>query len=182
MDPSCVDEPLELVLVPGEAEAPFVEATQSFEAFFEAESRVLFRRLCVITGNGHEAEEIMQDAFLALWERWDRVAGVDDPTGYLYRTAMNVFRKRYRRTRLALRRSFVAAEEIEPFAGIDERQDLISALASISPRQRAALVLTDILGYSSEETAKILGVKAATVRGLASRGREALRQTVGDRA
>ena len=109
------------------------------------------------------------------------MAGLDDPTGYLYRTAMNVFRKRYRRARLALRRAFVSPEVVEPFAGIEERQDLRAALASITPRQRAALVLTDVLGYSSEEAAKALGVKAVTVRSLASRAREALRQTVGER-
>ena len=40
----------------------------------------------------------MQDAFLSVWERWDRVGEMDDPLGYLYRTAMNLFRKRYRRT------------------------------------------------------------------------------------
>ena len=91
-----MDEPLELVLRSAEGKAPAVATSASFEDFFEAESRVLYRRLCVITGNGHEAEEIMQDAFLAIWERWDRVAGLDDTTGYLYRTAMNAFRSRYR--------------------------------------------------------------------------------------
>ncbi len=45
----------------------------SFETFFETEARTLFRRLCAVTGNSAEAEEIMQDAFLAMWERWDRV-------------------------------------------------------------------------------------------------------------
>jgi hypothetical protein len=77
----------------------------SFESFFDAEAQTLFRRLCVITGNTAEAEEIMQDAFLALWERWDRVATLDDPTGYLYRTAMNGFRKRRRRASHAVRHS-----------------------------------------------------------------------------
>jgi Sigma-70 region 2 len=80
-DPSCVGEPLELVLGTAEEQAPVVGTAARFEEFFELESRVLYRRFCVITGNGHEAEEIMQDAFLAIWERWDRVAGLDDPTG-----------------------------------------------------------------------------------------------------
>ena len=47
----------------------------------------------------------MQDAFLTVWERWDRVGGMDDPVGYLYRTAMNLFRKRYRRAMLSVRRT-----------------------------------------------------------------------------
>ena len=54
----------------------------AFETFFETEARTLFRRLCIVTGNAAEAEEVVQDAFLALWERWDRVGGLEDPTGY----------------------------------------------------------------------------------------------------
>jgi hypothetical protein len=68
-----------------------------FEAFVEAQHTRLFRALYLVTGNRQEAEEIIQDAFVAVWERWDRVPLMDDPTGYLFRTAMNVFRKRSRR-------------------------------------------------------------------------------------
>ena len=42
----------------------------NFETFFHDESETLYRRLCLITGNRAESEEIMQDAFLKLWERW----------------------------------------------------------------------------------------------------------------
>jgi RNA polymerase sigma-70 factor, ECF subfamily len=41
-------------------------------------------------GNRAEAEELAQDAFLKVWERWDRVADIEEPVGYLYRTAMNL--------------------------------------------------------------------------------------------
>jgi RNA polymerase sigma-70 factor (ECF subfamily) len=153
----------------------------SFEVFFEDEARTLFRRLCAVTGNAAEAEEIMQDAFLALWERWGRVSTLGDPTGYLYRTAMNVFRKRRRRAALAVRRALSLAPDPEPFAEIDEQQDAVAALAALSPRQRAALVLTDVMDYSSEEAARALGVTAGTVRGLASRARENLRRRIGER-
>ena len=129
------------------------------------EARTLFRRLCAITGNAAEAEEIMQDAFLALWERWDRIGSLTDPTGYLYRTAMNVFRKRLRRAGLALRRTLALAPDPAPFSEIDEQQDVVAALAELTPRQRAALVLTDVLDFSSEEAARALGVTAGTVRG-----------------
>jgi RNA polymerase sigma-70 factor (ECF subfamily) len=151
-----------------------------FEAFFERESRTLFRRLCAITGNAAEAEEIMQDAFLAMWERWDRIGLIDDPTGYLYRTAMNAFRKRLRRARLAILRAVSPTPDPPPFAQIDEQQDVIAALAELTPRQRAALVLTDVLDYSSEEAGRALGVTAGTVRGLASRARETLRRQMGE--
>jgi DNA-directed RNA polymerase specialized sigma24 family protein len=41
----------------------------AFETFFETEARTLFRRLCIVTGNAAEAEEVVQDAFLALNRR-----------------------------------------------------------------------------------------------------------------
>jgi RNA polymerase sigma-70 factor (ECF subfamily) len=160
---------------------PIVAEPLSFEIFFEAEARTLFRRLCAVTGNSAEAEEIMQDAFLALWERWERVGAMQDPTGYLYRTAMNVFRKRTRRAALALRRALSPAPDPEPFAEIDEQQDVVAALVELTPRQRAALVLTDVMDYSSEEAGRALGVTAGTVRGLASRARAALRRRVEER-
>ena len=95
-------EPLQLAAVPPASEP--LEASRTFETFYQAEARTLFRRLWLVTGNRAEAEELMQDAFLRVWERWDRVGGMDDPVGYLYRTAMNLFRKRYRRAMLAVRR------------------------------------------------------------------------------
>jgi RNA polymerase sigma factor (sigma-70 family) len=82
--------------------------TLSFEEFFEEHHRRLFSALCAATANRQEAEEVMQEAFLKLWERWDRwdrVSGLEDPVGYLYRTAMNVFRKRLRRAKLAVRKT-----------------------------------------------------------------------------
>ena len=56
-----------------------LEASRTFEAFYEAEAQTLFRRLWLVTGNRAEAEELMQDAFLSIWQRWDRVGEMDDP-------------------------------------------------------------------------------------------------------
>jgi hypothetical protein len=61
----------------------------SFEEFFEREHHALFAALLLLTRQRQEAEEIMQDSFLKLWERWDHVRDLENPTGYLYRTAMN---------------------------------------------------------------------------------------------
>jgi RNA polymerase sigma-70 factor (ECF subfamily) len=175
-----MDEPRGLV-AESLREGQIVAEPLSFEAFFETEARTLFRRLCAVTGNSAEAEEIMQDAFLALWERWDRVGAIHDPTAYLYRTAMNVFRRRRRRATLAVRRVISPVADPTPFAEIDEQQDVVAALAELTPRQRAALVLTDVMDYSSEEAGRALGVKPGTVRGLASRARATLRRQVGER-
>ena len=54
--------------------------TISFGEFFEEHHRRLFSALCAATANRQEAEEVMQEAFLKLWERWDRVSGLEDPS------------------------------------------------------------------------------------------------------
>src|SRR3972149_6202383 len=71
-----------------------VDRSAAFEDLVEAEHANLYGALCLITRDRPEAEDVMQEAFLRVWERWDRVAEMDDPTGYLFRTAMNLWRKR----------------------------------------------------------------------------------------
>ncbi len=153
---------------------------RSFELFFASEHARLFGALCLVTGNRAEAEEIMQDAFLRLWERWDHVAGVDDPSAYLFRTAMNVFRNRYRRTALALRKTVSIAPTEDALATVEDRDVVVRALRDLTPDQRAAVVLTGYLGLTSEEAGKVLGMRAGTVRTLATRARAAIREKAGD--
>src|SRR5262245_831981 len=71
-----------------------------FEVFFEEQRQRLFKALYFVTGSREDAEELTQDAFLKLWERWDRIDRIDDPTAYLFRTALNGFRMRRRRAAL----------------------------------------------------------------------------------
>jgi RNA polymerase sigma-70 factor, ECF subfamily len=153
---------------------------RSFEEFFGAEHVRLFGTLTLVTGDRHEAEEIMQDAFLRLWERWERVASIDDATGYLFRTAMNVFRNRYRRATLALRKTTNLAHSEDAFAAVEDRDAVVRALRDLSPDQRAAVVLTSYVGLTSEEAGRVLGMRASTVRTLATRARAAVRDGAGD--
>jgi RNA polymerase sigma-70 factor (ECF subfamily) len=122
----------------------------------------------------------MQDAFLRLWERWDHVAQVDDPSAYLFRTAMNVFRNRYRRAGLALRKTISIAPAEDALATVEDRDVVVRALRDLTPDQRAAVVLTGYLGLTSEEAGKVLGMRASTVRTLATRARAAIREKAGD--
>jgi DNA-directed RNA polymerase specialized sigma24 family protein len=54
---------------------------RSFEVFFLAQRDGVYGALWLVTRDREEAEEIAQDAFLKLWERWDRVGRLDDPEG-----------------------------------------------------------------------------------------------------
>ena len=133
-----------------------------------------------MTGSRYEAEEIAQEAFVRLLERWDRVRDLDDPTGYLFITAMNVFRQRMRRAGVALRRSVGVVPTDDAFGSVEDREVVLGALARLPLDQRAALVVTALLGYSSEEAARMLGARPSTIRARATRARTALRDLIGD--
>src|SRR5262245_51870665 len=148
----------------------------AFEDFFRGQTQSLYAHLCLITGNRAEAEELAQEAFLKVWERWDRVADMEEPIGYLYATAMNLFRKRYRRAMLAVRKTVSDELRRDEFAMVEDRSIVASAMVELAPRQRAALVLTELIGFSSEEAGRMLGVAAGTVRALASQGRAAMKR------
>lgn len=162
------------------AEADVADEQARFEDFFGSEHARLFGALCLVTGDRHEAEEIMQDAFLRLWERWERVCGLDDPSAYLFRTAMNVFRNRYRRAALGLRKTLSLAPNDDAFSTVEDRDAVVRALRGLAPDQRAAVVLTGYVGLTSEEAGKMLGMRAGTVRTLATRARAAIREKAGE--
>ena len=82
---------------------------------------------------------------------------------------------------MALRKFVPVATEADAFAEAEMRADVRSLLLGLTPRQRAALLLVDLLGYPSEQAARILRVRPSTVRNLASQGRTALRATEGAR-
>ncbi len=151
----------------------------SFEAFFEANREALFSALWLVTRNRHEAEDLMQEAFTRLWDRWEKVGSLSDPVGYLYRTAMNAFRSSRRRATLAAKRAVRLIPADDEMARVEAMDWTIRALAPLSRRQRAAVVLTDLLGYTSEEAARMLGIRASTLRVHATRARTALKRTLG---
>jgi RNA polymerase sigma-70 factor (ECF subfamily) len=154
------------------------EASALFEDFFEVERVRLYRASFALTGSRQEAEDISQEAFLRVWERWDRVSAMDDPSGYLYRIAMNVFLDRRRRVLLGMKRAIGLTPSPDDYEAVEARSVAATVLGSLTPRQRAAVVLTDGLGYRAEEAGTLLGIKGATVRSLLSKARSALRDTI----
>jgi RNA polymerase sigma factor (sigma-70 family) len=167
-------------LQPVEGRPLEADSDASFESFAVANYTRLFQALCVVTGDRFEAEDVAQEAFVRLLERWDRVREVDDPEGYLFRTAMNVFRSRLRKTKVAILKAFTPRSGTDSFAAIEDHEIVVGGLRKLSANQRAALVATSMLGYSSEEAAKMLGTTASTVRARSTRARAAMRGSIGD--
>ena len=150
----------------------------TFEEFFEEQKDRLLRMLSVITGSRAEAEDLAQEAFTRVLARWAAVEAMEDPAGYLHRTAMNLFRNQYRRARVALGRTVGLGPEQDVFKPVEDRDAAARALGTLTARQRAALVLTEALGYSGEEAGRLMGIKASTVWALTHQARTALRGNV----
>src|SRR6266508_4923880 len=151
-------EPLRLAPDPAAPPGPLGAGRDdpgSFESFFEAEKAGLYSALCLVTHDRHEAEELTQDAFVRVLAAWDRAA-IEDPAAYLYRTAMNGLRSRRRRAVVAMRRAVGAAHHDDAYERIESMDAAVRALAPLSRQQRAAVVLTDLLGFSSEQAARML--------------------------
>jgi RNA polymerase sigma factor (sigma-70 family) len=149
-----------------------------FADFFARRYERLVRACILLTGGAAEGEDLAQEAMARVLERWDRVSGMDDPGGYLYRTALNVHRKALRRLAVAARRRAFSEPSDDPDV-TDRHLDLRRAIRSLPRAQREALVLVEWFGYSAEEAAVLLGIEATSVRGRLHRARQSLRQRYG---
>jgi RNA polymerase sigma-70 factor (ECF subfamily) len=154
-----------------------VEGKETFEEFFAAQWERLFRSMVLLTGSAQQAEDLTQDAFLRMLERWDRLDHVQNREGYLFRIALNAQRSLYRRSLLAAKRVLPpgAAEE-DPSERVSEQEWAVGLLLRLPVRQRAAIVLTGIHGLDYPTAASALGVKEATVRSLVAQARARLEE------
>ena len=149
-----------------------------FGDFFAGQYTRLARACLLLTGSAAEAEDLAQEAMARLLERWGRVATLEDPEGYLYRTALNLHRNAVRRMATAARRQMRREDPDDPDA-TDRRLDLLRAVRSLPRTQREVLVLVEWLGYTAEEAGRMLGIEPASIRGRLHRARNSLRMRYG---
>lgn len=149
----------------------------SFEALFQRHYDMVYGVLFRLTGTRDEAEDLLQEVFLRLYQRPLRHS--DNVTGWLYRVAVNAgynaLRADHRRTR---REQRAAAGESTTVSGPEDevsrqeaRQRVQRALARISPRGAKLLVLRET-GFSYREMAQIVGVAPGSVGTLLARAQE----------
>jgi RNA polymerase sigma-70 factor, ECF subfamily len=159
-------------------EAVEAEHAQAFEDFFDAHYERLLRVLYLSTGNRHEAEDLAQDAFVRVYERWPRIGRVENPAGYLYRVALNARRSRLRRIRVAAAKALQLRPEPpgDPHEAAEDRMTVRRALAALPAGQREAVVLVEWLGLTDAEAGEVLGLTPGAVRTRLHRARAALRE------
>jgi RNA polymerase sigma-70 factor, ECF subfamily len=154
------------------------EHVKAFEDFFHAHHERLLRAMYLTTGDRHEAEDLAQDAFVRVYERWERVRGVEDPVGYLYRVALNAHRSRLRRLAVAARKAVRPEPPTDHGETAGEQDAVRRALGALPAGQREAVVLIEWLGLTDREAAGILGISAGAVRTRLHRARSALRDSL----
>ncbi|RBQ17889.1 SigE family RNA polymerase sigma factor [Spongiactinospora rosea] len=148
-----------------------------FEQFVRARGGALYRYGFVLTGNAHDAADLVQEALLRLDGAWPRVRKKDDPEGYVRTTMARLHISWWRRRR---REDLMAT--VPEAAYHDGDLDRVSGdsvlwneLRALPRKQRTVLVLRYYQDMSDAEIAAMLGVSAGTVRSQASRALSKLR-------
>ncbi|MET7747755.1 SigE family RNA polymerase sigma factor [Micromonospora sp. NPDC005367] len=153
--------------------APGAPPPLEFTGFYEAHFHRLAVQLYAYLGDHAEAQDLTQEAFCRVLERWDRISTYDDPAAWVRRVAWNLATSRLRRVRTAVRHLARQREEHVPGPG-PERVALTAALAALPANQRQAVVLYHLAQLSVAEIADQLDAPAGTVRSWLSRGRAGL--------
>ena len=141
-----------------------------------------FRLAYLLTGDRALAEDLVQEAFLRFVGRLHHLRDPEAFDAYLRRTIVNLFSSHLRRLRLerrALVRQRSAGRPEQRDRDVAERDAMWSALQTLPPRQRVALVLRYYEDLSERETAEVLGCSVGAAKQLVTRGLTALRGRIG---
>ena len=132
-------------------------------------------RHALVAGFGVEVgRDAAEEALVYAWGHWDKVAGMKNPTGYVYRVGHRVAQK------MARRRSVpVAFPDVGIVNPVAVEPGLAAALGSLSPRQRSVVVTVHGYGLSQREAADLLGISRSSVQRHLDRGLAKLRTRLG---
>jgi len=161
-------------------------ADAALDELYAAHWRQLVRLSVLLVRDVGLAEEIAQDAFVAMHGRWGRLREPDKALAYLRQAVVN-------RSRSALRHRAVVARHAaaqpppshqpgadEPSVSAVRRDAVLDALRQLPARQREALALRYYLDLSEAEIADAMGISRGAVKSHASRGSAALRDLLAD--
>lgn len=162
-------------------------------AFYTEHRSELVAHASRILKDSARAEEVIQDALIKVMLAAPELESADHALGYMHRTIENlcidIFRIEGRRPNLVVLDD--ASAELEStwvdnkdhadvIAAADDAAIVRQALAMLSPAERAALVMWEMEGRSTEEIAAELGIKESAVRHTVSRARTSLRRVMSE--
>ncbi len=157
-------------------------ADEDFADFIREHTAALLRTGYLLTRDGGEAEELVQDTLVWLYPRWQQVQGAEHQVAYVRKAVVNRFlagKRRMSSTEIrfdpTLQRFTEQPEQRDEAAEVDERLAIWHELGVLSDRQRAAVVLRFFHDLPDDEVAQVLECRVGTVRSLISRSLTALR-------
>jgi RNA polymerase sigma-70 factor, ECF subfamily len=153
----------------------------AFDAFVMRHQAPVYRHLRALGAEAADAEDALQEAFLAAWKAASGYRGGASARGWLLTIARNALRRRHRRLTeesleaAELERLGLAAgwgeEDTRPLERIAARELVDLGLAALDPTDREVLLLRDVEGLSGEETASLLGLSVAAMKSRLHRAR-----------
>jgi RNA polymerase sigma-70 factor (sigma-E family) len=176
----------EVRLMAPRSQAPGWSADEALELLYAAHWRRLVRLAVLLVHDVGTAEEIVQECFVAVHDRWSRLHDPDKALAYLRQSVVNRSRSHLRHLAV-VRRHADREPPPEPTAGADHtasdqvrRAMVLAALRALPRRQREVLALRYYLDLSEAEIADTLGISRGAVKSHASRGAAALRAQLGE--
>lgn len=153
----------------------------AFARFVRLNTDSLLKTGYLLTHNGPDAEELVQDTLVWLYPRWAQVSAAENQLAYVRKALVNRFlggRRRKSAGELHLADGdFERADPVpDASADVDERDYVWRQLATLSDRQRAAIVLRFFHDLPDEGVAELLDCRLGTVRSLISRALSTLRE------
>ena len=151
-----------------------------FTDFVTSSYAGLCRTAYLLTGSHQTAEDVVQSALVKVFVQWGRVRRAEFPDAYVRRMVVNEWsssrRRRWTREVVVqdLDRFVPVPVEAGPEDAVVGHQEMAAALASLTKRQRAVVVLRYYDGLSEAEIADVLGIRPGTVKGHARAGLAAL--------
>jgi RNA polymerase sigma-70 factor (sigma-E family) len=159
-------------------------ATVDIHALYSAHWRYLVRLAVLLVDDRASAEDVVQDAFVALHERQTTLRDPDAALGYLRASVVNLSRSVLRRRQVVRRHLKVAEPEATAAADHDvlvrdEHRAALAAVRALPRHQREVLILRYWSGLSEREIAQTLGIAPGSVKSAASRGLATLQRVLG---
>jgi RNA polymerase sigma-70 factor (sigma-E family) len=162
-------------------------ATIDIHGLYRAHWRYLVRLAVLLVDDTASAEDVVQDAFIALHRRSGSLRDPDAALAYLRASVVNLSRSVLRRRQVARKHLRVAEPEATAAADDsvlvrDEHRAALAAVRALPRHQREVLILRYWSGLSEREIAKTLGISPGSVKSAASRGMATLQRVLGGEA
>jgi RNA polymerase sigma-70 factor (sigma-E family) len=151
---------------------------REFTEFVTQRTHALLRAARALTGDPHEAEDLVQNALAKAFASWRRIRGDAEPyvRRIMYHDHISWWRRLRRRPETLVPVVPDRAEPADRAAGTELGPAVRAALLSLPPRQRAVLVLRFLEDLSTEQTGRVLGCRPGTVTSQTNRALAKIRE------